>query len=56
MAAERLGTVTNTVFGSMWRFTNGELKHQDTAFTSVDLGSHTDNTYFNAPAGIQVRG
>lgn len=37
----------------MWSFT-ADLAHADTAYTTLALGAHTDNTYFTEPAGLQM--
>lgn len=37
----------------MWTFSD-EKDHSDTAYTKDYLGSHTDNTYWNDAAGLQV--
>lgn len=54
LAAERLCFVQQTLFGAMWTFT-ADMARADTAYTSTDLGPHTDTTYLAVPAGIQVR-
>ena len=48
--SQRLTFIQPTLFGPSWGFTS-DLAFGDTAFTSVGLGAHTDNTYFTAPSG-----
>ena len=52
-AAERVSHVQETLFGRMWAFTS-DMARADTAYTTIELGAHTDNTYLQAPAGLQV--
>ncbi|KAL8730880.1 MAG: hypothetical protein Q9166_003807 [cf. Caloplaca sp. 2 TL-2023] len=42
-----------TLTGGFWRFTS-DLSTKDSAYTQLALGSHTDNTYFTDPAGLQT--
>ncbi|KAI8377561.1 trimethyllysine dioxygenase [Radiomyces spectabilis] len=37
----------------MWSI-QANLHHADTAYTTLGLGAHTDNTYFTEPAGLQM--
>ncbi|CAO3695198.1 hypothetical protein G6F70_006257 [Rhizopus microsporus] len=37
----------------IWSFT-ADLAHADTAYTTLALGAHTDNTYFTEPSGLQM--
>ncbi|KAJ3552841.1 hypothetical protein NM688_g3937 [Phlebia brevispora] len=39
--------------GKFWDFTSDFAKG-DTAYTTVALGAHTDNTYFTDPCGLQL--
>lgn len=39
--------------GGFWDFTS-DLASKDTAYTSMALEAHTDNTYFSDPAGLQM--
>lgn len=39
--------------GGFWDFTS-DLASKDTAYTSLALPLHTDTTYFNDPAGLQL--
>ncbi|GFR73459.1 trimethyllysine dioxygenase, mitochondrial [Elysia marginata] len=50
---ERLSFVQETLFGKMWTFTSDGLR-SDTAYSTQALGSHTDLSYMETPAGIQV--
>jgi len=50
---ERLTFVLETLFGGMWQFTS-DASRSDTAYSVLGLGAHTDNTYMDLPAGIQV--
>ncbi|XP_052872999.1 uncharacterized protein LOC128278329 [Anopheles cruzii] len=54
MAIKRLFPVQKTLFGEMWTFSESKMDHSDTAYTNEFLGPHTDNTYFNDAAGLQV--
>lgn len=48
-----LFTVQKTLFGEMFTFSDNK-DHNDSAYTKEFLGAHTDNTYFNDAAGLQV--
>lgn len=51
--AERVSYIRETIFGGYWDFT-ANLAHKDTAYTSMEIGPHTDGTYsFDAP-GYQM--
>ncbi|XP_046415648.1 trimethyllysine dioxygenase, mitochondrial isoform X1 [Neodiprion fabricii] len=63
----RMAPVQKTFFGEMWEVHNEEIAdasevvsetdikpHYDTAYTSIALGAHTDNTYWCDSAGLQV--
>lgn len=52
-AVRRMFDVHKTLFGEMWSITD-HAEHADTAYSKGDLGAHTDNTYFNDAAGLQV--
>ena len=39
--------------GGFWDFTS-DLSLKDTAYTSIALDAHTDNTYFTDPCGLQM--
>ncbi|KAI4462095.1 gamma-butyrobetaine hydroxylase-related [Holotrichia oblita] len=45
--------VSKTIFGEMWEV-NNNLEVQDTAYTTVGLDAHTDNTYFSEASGLMV--
>ncbi|XP_035693047.1 trimethyllysine dioxygenase, mitochondrial-like [Branchiostoma floridae] len=51
--AERISQIRETFFGRFWCFTS-DLERHDTAYTAEALGAHTDTTYLNEPAGVQV--
>lgn len=51
---KRLFAVHRTYFGEIWTFSDGTGDYLDTAFTTEALPAHTDNTYFNDAAGLQV--
>jgi trimethyllysine dioxygenase len=52
--ARRLCFLRETHYSQgVWSFT-ADLAHADTAYTSLALGAHTDNTYFTEPAGLQM--
>ncbi|XP_061183408.1 trimethyllysine dioxygenase, mitochondrial-like [Saccostrea echinata] len=53
LVSQRLTFIQPTLFGPSWSFTS-DLAFGDTAYTTLGLGAHTDNTYFMAPSGIQV--
>ncbi|KAL1958221.1 hypothetical protein VTO42DRAFT_4729 [Malbranchea cinnamomea] len=50
---ERIAFIRHTHYGGFWDFT-ADLKKKDTAYTTEELGAHTDNTYFTEPAGLQM--
>lgn len=51
--AERVAYIRNTIFGGFWEFT-ADLAFNDTAYTTLAIGPHTDGTYsFDAP-GAQM--
>ncbi|KAH7884549.1 Trimethyllysine dioxygenase [Phlebopus sp. FC_14] len=43
--SERIGLIRETQYGKFWEFT-ADLSKGDTAYTTMALGAHTDNTYF----------
>jgi len=49
----RIGYVRETIFGGMWDFT-ANLAFQDTAYTPVAIGPHTDGTYSIDSPGFQM--
>ncbi|XP_048746298.1 trimethyllysine dioxygenase, mitochondrial-like [Ostrea edulis] len=51
--SQRLTFIQPTLFGPSWTFTSN-MAFGDTAYTTLGLKAHTDNTYFMAPSGIQV--
>lgn len=50
---ERISFIRPTQYGGFWDFTS-EAKPVDTAYTNLSLALHTDTTYFNDPAGLQL--
>lgn len=50
---ERIGFIRETQYGRFWDFTS-DLAKGDTAYTTLALGAHTDNTYYTDPAGLQL--
>ncbi|KAJ3477168.1 hypothetical protein NLI96_g10656 [Meripilus lineatus] len=50
---ERIGFIRETQYGKFWDFTS-DLARGDTAYTTLALGAHTDNTYFTDPCGLQL--
>jgi len=51
--SERIGFIRETQYGRFWDFTS-DLAKGDTAYTTLALGAHTDNTYFTDPCGLQL--
>ncbi|KAG9314929.1 Trimethyllysine dioxygenase [Chiua virens] len=51
--AKRIGFIRETQYGKFWEFT-ADLSKGDTAYTTMALGAHTDNTYFTDPCGLQL--
>ncbi|THH00098.1 hypothetical protein EW026_g2408 [Hermanssonia centrifuga] len=49
----RIGLIRETHYGKLWDFT-ADLAKGDTAYTTLALGAHTDNTYFTDPCGLQL--
>ncbi|KAL0265078.1 hypothetical protein SLS55_001037 [Diplodia seriata] len=50
---ERISFIRHTHYGGFWDFTS-DLASKDTAYTSIALEAHTDNTYFSDPARLQM--
>lgn len=50
---ERIAFVRITHYGGFYDFTS-DLTMRDTAYTSLALPAHTDNTYFTDPSGLQA--
>lgn len=48
--SQRLTFLQPTFFGPSWSFTS-DMAFGDTAYTTLGLGAHTDNTYFMSPSG-----
>lgn len=53
-AIKRLFPVQKSLFGEMWALNGTQRDHSDSAYSNVDLAAHTDNTYFNDAAGLQI--
>ncbi|KAF8802516.1 Trimethyllysine dioxygenase [Phlegmacium glaucopus] len=51
--SQRIGFIRETQYGRFWDFT-ADLAKGDTAYTTLALGAHTDNTYFTDPCGLQL--
>ncbi|KAJ7056593.1 hypothetical protein C8F01DRAFT_1211296 [Mycena amicta] len=51
--SQRIGFIRETQYGKFWDFTS-DLAKGDTAYTTIALGAHTDNTYFTDPCGLQL--
>ncbi|KAJ7039567.1 Trimethyllysine dioxygenase [Mycena alexandri] len=51
--SRRIGFIRETQYGKFWDFTS-DLAKGDTAYTTLALGAHTDNTYFTDPCGLQL--
>ena len=49
-AVERINFVCETMYGKVWvmRF-KGEMG--DIGYTKIEIGAHTDTTYYTLPAG-----
>jgi trimethyllysine dioxygenase len=51
--ARRIAYIRETIFGGFWDFT-ANMEHKDTAYTTLEVGPHTDGTYsFDGP-GYQM--
>ncbi|MET4805507.1 trimethyllysine dioxygenase [Limibacillus sp. MBR-115] len=51
--ARRISYIRETIFGGFWDFT-ANMEHKDTAYTTLEIGPHTDGTYsFDGP-GYQM--
>jgi len=51
--SRRIAFIRETQYGGFWDFSS-DLAHGDTAYTSLALGAHTDNTYYTDPCGLQL--
>ncbi|KAF4596408.1 hypothetical protein EYR40_007902 [Pleurotus pulmonarius] len=51
--SQRISFIRETQYGQFWDFTS-DLAKGDTAYTTLALGAHTDNTYFTDPCGLQL--
>lgn len=52
--ASMIGPVRRTVFGDIWELAADVTSHQDSAYTTDDLGPHTDGTYLHEAPGLQL--
>jgi len=50
---EKITFILKTLFGTMWSF-KADAARSDTAYSTLSLGAHTDTTYYDHPAGMQV--
>ncbi|KAF3063888.1 Trimethyllysine dioxygenase [Daldinia childiae] len=50
---EKIAFIRQTHYGGFYDFIP-DLAHADTAYTNIELGAHTDTTYFTDPAGLQA--
>lgn len=50
---EKLMFIRPTHYGGFWDFTS-DLAKADTAYTNLDVGSHTDGTYWSDTPGLQL--
>ncbi|KAI9312108.1 trimethyllysine dioxygenase [Dichotomocladium elegans] len=52
--ARRVSFLRETHYSQgMWSV-KADMAHADTAYTTLALGAHTDNTYFTEPSGLQM--
>lgn len=52
--AQRIGRVQETIFGKMWPLSSDLTDHGDTAYSTSYLEPHTDATYYDDAAGLQM--
>ncbi|KAK6201285.1 uncharacterized protein RJT21DRAFT_85274 [Scheffersomyces amazonensis] len=50
---EKLSYIRPTHYGGFWDFTS-DLSKNDTAYTNIDISSHTDGTYWSDTPGLQL--
>lgn len=50
---KRIGFIRETQYGKFWEFT-ADMSKGDTAYSTMALAAHTDNTYFTDPCGLQL--
>lgn len=50
---EKLMFIRPTHYGGFWDFTS-DLSKNDTAYTNIDISSHTDGTYWSDTPGLQL--
>ncbi|RHZ45572.1 hypothetical protein Glove_669g14 [Diversispora epigaea] len=51
--AKRICFIRESHYGKFWDFT-ANMEHGDTAYSTLALKAHTDNTYFTDPSGLQM--
>ena len=51
--AERISFIRETHYGTFWDL-HANWQKNDTAYSTVPLGAHTDTTYFTDPIGLQL--
>ncbi|NND83457.1 MAG: trimethyllysine dioxygenase [Gammaproteobacteria bacterium] len=52
--AQRVGRIQETLFGTMWPLSSELTEHGDTAYSTSYLAPHTDGTYYQDAAGLQM--
>ncbi|KAI8057955.1 hypothetical protein BDF22DRAFT_724893 [Syncephalis plumigaleata] len=52
--ALRISHIRHTHYGRWFLGITADMAHNDTAYTTLSLQLHTDNTYFTDPAGLQM--
>ena len=50
---EKISYIKPTHYGGFWDFTS-DLSKNDTAYTNIDISSHTDGTYWSDTPGLQL--
>lgn len=50
---EKITYIRPTHYGGFWDFTS-DLSKNDTAYTNIDISSHTDGTYWSDTPGLQL--
>ncbi|KAK6457021.1 uncharacterized protein RJT20DRAFT_94615 [Scheffersomyces xylosifermentans] len=53
LLCEKLDYIRPTHYGGFWDFTS-DLSKADTAYTNIDISSHTDGTYWSDTPGLQL--
>ena len=52
--ARRIGPIRETIFGGLWTLSSEVKEHDDTAYSTLFLGPHTDATYSHDAPGLQM--